>query len=119
MADGYREGHVYIQNIFAGIIKETDEGYEFAYDGGYLGRKDAAAVSLTMPLTEKEYKSAILFPFFDGLIPEGWLLEVAKRNWKIDAGDRFGLRLTVCRDCIGDVSVWSKAGADTPERRSP
>ena len=38
MADGYREGHVYIQNIFAGIIKETDEGYEFAYDGGYLGR---------------------------------------------------------------------------------
>jgi len=29
-----------------------------------------------------------LFPFFDGLIPEGWLLEFAEQTWKLDPGDR-------------------------------
>ena len=52
-----------------------------------------------------EYESAVLFPFFDGLIPEGWLLDIASRNWKLDKNDRFGLLIACCRDCIGDVSV--------------
>jgi serine/threonine-protein kinase HipA len=46
-----------------------------------------------------------MFPFFDGLIPEGWLLEIAEKNWKLDARDRMGLLLVCCRDCIGDVSI--------------
>ena len=28
----YRIGYVYIQKIYAGMIKETDEGYIFSYD---------------------------------------------------------------------------------------
>ena len=119
MAGAYREGCVYIQNIFAGIIKETEEGYEFAYDEEYLSREGAVAVSLTMPLAEKEYKSVVLFPFFDGLIPEGWLLDMARRNWKIDRNDRFGLLLCVCRDCIGDVSIRNKTNKVIPGRRNP
>jgi len=46
-----------------------------------------------------------LFPFFDGLIPEGWLLNIAEMNWKINHKDRMGLLLTCCQDCIGAVSV--------------
>ncbi|MBT9837475.1 hypothetical protein GPK58_12955 [Blautia sp. MCC270] len=49
--------------------------------------------------------TTILFPFFDGLIPEGWLLGVVSRNWKINQKDRFGLLLAACRDCIGDVCI--------------
>ena len=49
--------------------------------------------------------ATVLFPFFDGLIPEGWLLGVVSRNWKINQNDRFGLLLSVCRDCIGDVNI--------------
>lgn len=105
MAEEYRKGFVYVQKVFAGVIMETDEGYRFAYDKGYLENGDAVAVSLTLPLDEKEYVSTVLFPFFDGLIPEGWLLMVASRNWKIDANDRFGLLLSTCRDCIGDVCI--------------
>ena len=63
------------------------------------------AVSLTLPLSEKGYSASMLFSFFDGLVPEGWLLDVASRNWKINANDRFGLLLLACRDCIGDVSI--------------
>ena len=63
----------------AGILRETDEGYEFQYNGEYLADTTSMPVSLTLPLTDKPYKSPVLFPFFDGLIPEGWLLDVALR----------------------------------------
>lgn len=76
MESEYRKGYVYIQNCFAGIIAETEEGYIFSYDKKYLKREDAVAVSLTLPLREAPYETTILFPFFDGLIPEGWLLGV-------------------------------------------
>jgi serine/threonine-protein kinase HipA len=60
---------------------------------------------VTLPLREEPYVSTTLHPFFDGLIPEGWLLSVVVKNWKIDARDRMGLLLAVCRDCIGAVSL--------------
>lgn len=60
---------------------------------------------MALPLSEKPYKSPVLFPFFDGLIPEGWLLDVALRNTDISELDRFSLLLLCCKDCIGAVSV--------------
>ena len=89
----------------AGILKETDEGYEFQYYKEYLADEASKPVSLTLPLSEKPYKSPVLFPFFDGLIPEGWLLDVALRNTDISELDRFSLLLLCCKDCIGAVSV--------------
>ena len=103
--DAFRTAYVYVRNIYAGVLCETDEGYAFTYDGQYLSREDAGAVSMTLPLSEKTYTSKTLFPFFDGLIPEGWLLGVVSRNWKIDVKDRFGLLLIACRDGIGNVSI--------------
>ncbi|MGN0387183.1 MAG: HipA N-terminal domain-containing protein [Suilimivivens sp.] len=103
--EAFRTAYVYIRNIFAGMLFETDEGYSFSYDEQYLSRKDASAVSLTLPLSENIYTSKTLFPFFDGLIPEGWLLGVVSRNWKIDVKDRFGLLLVACKDGIGNVSI--------------
>ena len=75
------------------------------YDDEYLQQPDAAPVSLTMSLRQKEYESNVLFPFFDGLIPEGWLLDISVQNWKLDPRDRMGLLMTCCRDCVGAVSV--------------
>lgn len=100
-----RKGYVYVQDSFAGTIAETEDGYTFSYDTAYREREDAVAVSLTLPLSEEVYRSPTLFSFFDGLIPEGWLLEMVSRNWKIAEEDRFGLMLSACRDCIGDVWI--------------
>jgi len=93
------------QGKTAGILEETDEGYEFRYDEEYLADVTSRPVSLTLPLSEKPFKSPVLFPFFDGLIPEGWLLDVALRNTDISELDRFSLLLLCCKDCIGAVSV--------------
>lgn len=103
--DAFRTAYVYVRNDFAGILRETDAGYSFLYDAEYLKGEHASAVSLTLPLQSEEYTSKTLFAFFDGLIPEGWLLNVVSRNWKIDPKDRFGLLLVACKDPIGAVSI--------------
>ena len=103
-----RQAEVFYGNQLAGIISENDENYLFQYDESYLNFPNAKPVSLTLPLQEEPFESKILFPFFDGLIPEGWLLNIAVDNWKISPRDRFGLLLTLCKDCIGCVSVLPK-----------
>lgn len=94
-----------MEKAFAGQLREHEEGFTFKYDPEYLRSEKAVPVSLTLPLQESPYESNVMFPFFDGLIPEGWLLEIAERNWKIDERDRMGLLLVCCKDCIGAVSI--------------
>ncbi len=101
----FRKAYVYVRNIFAGVLSETDEGYSFSYTSEYLSRDNSSAVSLTLPLTEQTYTSKTLFSYFDGIIPEGWLLDAVSRNWKIDPKDRFGVLLVACKDSIGNVSI--------------
>ena len=96
---------IYFRDVLAGRLSETDEGYEFQYETIYLAMPQAEPISLTMPLRVEAYQSPVLFPFFDGLIPEGWLLEVAIRNTDISILDRMSLLLLCCKDCIGAVSV--------------
>lgn len=103
--EAYRTAYVYVRNTFAGTLKETDSGYSFIYDEEYIAKANSTAVSLTLPMQKEEYTSKTLFSFFDGLIPEGWLLNVVTDNWKIDRKDRFGLLLVACKDPIGNVSV--------------
>ena len=105
MMEAYRTAYVYVREVFAGELKETDFGYSFKYNEEYLKRQDSTAVSLTLPKREAEYTSNYLFSFFDGLIPEGWLLNVVTHNWKINQNDRFKILLVACRDPIGNVSI--------------
>jgi len=100
-----KQAKVFFQENFAGILTEDENGYTFVYNADYLQKKDTKAVSLTLPLSEKPYNSQVLFPFFDGLIPEGWLLEIAEQSWKINPRDRMSLLLACCKDCIGAVSI--------------
>lgn len=100
-----RHAQVYYKEYLAGILTEDDEGYLFHYEPAYLLMKEARPVSLTLPLQSEGYRSNVLFPFFDGLIPEGWLLDVAIRNTDISILDRMSLLLLCCKDCIGAISI--------------
>lgn len=100
-----RQAAIYYKETFAGILKEEDNGYSFEYEKEYLSDPNAVPVSLTLPLSGTKYNSTVLFPFFDGLIPEGWLLEIAIKNTDISILDRMSLLLLCCKDCIGAVSV--------------
>ena len=109
-----RQAEIYRKGILAGILTEDGGEYRFSYDEVYLANEDAQSVSLTLPLQTEAFVSPILFPFFDGLIPEGWLLDVALRNTDISILDRMSLLLLCCKECIGSVSVVpiNKEGGD-------
>ncbi|MCT4561316.1 MAG: HipA N-terminal domain-containing protein [Crocinitomicaceae bacterium] len=100
-----KRAKVYMHDTYAGKLTENENGYHFQYEESYLRQTDAEAISLTLPLTKEPYESKILFPFFDGLIPEGWLLDIAQKNWKLDPRDRMSILLKTCQDCIGAVSI--------------
>ncbi len=101
-----RKGSVYYQDSLAGIISENEEGdFVFQYDETYVKTHPDRFITFTMPVTTEPYIEKRLFAFFDGLVPEGWLLDIATRNWKIDRNDRMGLLLACCQNCIGAVSV--------------
>ena len=100
-----RKAKVYMHKSLAGYLTENENGYSFLYDPDYSSGETAKPVSLTLPLQDNPHISKTMFPFFDGLIPEGWLLEIAEKNWKLNARDRMGLLLACCRDCIGAVSI--------------
>jgi serine/threonine-protein kinase HipA len=96
---------IMMHDAIAGKLWQDEAGFHFQYEPTYLSSSSAEAVSLTLPLQEKIFTYRMLFPFFDGLIPEGWMLEIAEKNWKLNSRDRFELLLICCRDCIGAVSV--------------
>lgn len=100
-----RSGIVRIDGTHVGVIEERDDVVRFRYDAGWLARNDAVPVSLTMPLRPEPYDARGLHPFFENLLPEGWLLEIATTKLKIPKDDAFGLLLATCADCIGAVEI--------------
>ena len=100
-----RKAAIIMHNITAGWLTQDENGYHFEYDKTYLQLRSPQAISLTLPLQATSFDNKVLFPFFDGLIPEGWLLDIAEKNWKINPRDRMKLLLACCKDCIGAVSV--------------
>lgn len=101
-----RRGRVFYKENLAGIITETNDGeFVFQYDPYFVKNYPNDFITFTMPVIDAPYTDKQLFPFFEGLIPEGWLLDIATRNWKINRNDRMGLLLACCQNCIGAVSV--------------
>ena len=101
-----RTAEIFYHEILAGILTETDEGrFIFQYDEKYVLKHPHQFLTFTMPVIKYPYHDKHLFSFFEGLIPEGWLLDVAKTHYKINPNDRMGLLLACCQNCIGAVSV--------------
>ncbi len=103
MTDNYRKAIVYSGGIKAGILEETETGYRFTYDEDFIGHN--VPVSLSLPLRKEPYESKDLFPFFQGLIPEGWYLDIVSSTLKIDRDDDYGILLATCKETIGAISV--------------
>lgn len=101
-----RQANIYYQDNLAGVLTETDEGdFVFRYVDNYVKEHPNDFITFSIPVSDVPYREKRLFPFFEGLIPEGWLLDIASKNWKINRNDRMGLLLACCKNCIGAVSV--------------
>jgi len=101
-----RKAIVYKNDIPVGILIEEDNYYKFIYDDSYLLDNSKPSISLTMPKTQKEYKSKFLFPAFSNLLSEGVNRKLQSRTLKIDENDSFGLLLATANfDTVGAITV--------------
>lgn len=100
-----QKAKVLYRDHLAGYLERYEGGYRFYYEQAYLKGDNAKPVSLTLPLSNYPYTSRILFPFFDGLIPEGWLLNIARQSLNLKETDRFELLIALGGDTIGAVTV--------------
>ena len=108
-----RQAKVFYQDYLAGTLTETNDGeYIFKYDNNYVREHPQDFLTFSMPVRTEPFIENRLFPFFEGLIPEGWLLDIASKNWKLNRNDRMGLLLACCKNCIGAVSVEPKLESD-------
>lgn len=97
-----RQASVLVNSIEAGVLEELKGGkYKFTYRTDYNG----APVSLTMPLVNKSYEFDRFPPFFEGLLPEGIMLEALLRKYKLDRNDYFGQLIKVGQDLVGAVTI--------------
>ncbi len=106
-----RTARICLDGVPVGRLEEVEAGSEFRYDPDWAANEDALPISLTMPVRMEPYRSRGLHPFFENLLPEGWLLELSTLALKIPKDDAFGLLLATCRDCPGAVEVLPIEGA--------
>jgi HipA-like protein len=107
-----RLGRISLSGQPVGTIEEVEGGTRFTYSAAWLQRPDAVPVSLTLPLRAEPYVAQGLHPFFENLLPEGWLLEVSAKKLKIARDDAFGMLLATCADCVGAVEIEPIDAAD-------
>jgi serine/threonine-protein kinase HipA len=98
-----KKANVFVNGVLAGWLEELEKKkrYRFLYKDDYIG----GPVSLTMPLDRKEFFFDKFPPFFEGLLPEGIMLEALLKIKKIDRDDNMSQLLAVGKDMVGYVSV--------------
>lgn len=102
-----RKCRVFVNGIEAGILEELQylREYAFKYNREYI-EKGLPSVSLTLPLSEDEYRSPVLFPYFFNLLSEGENRAMQSSFHHIDIEDDFGILLATAQcDTVGAVTV--------------
>jgi serine/threonine-protein kinase HipA len=101
-----KKAEVFMHGVQAGVLEELVPGksYRFYYMEDYNG----SPISLTMPVEGREFFFQNFPPFFDGLLPEGILLEGLLKQKKIDKYDYFSQLVAVGNDLVGAVTVQEK-----------
>ncbi|MBE5918527.1 MAG: type II toxin-antitoxin system HipA family toxin [Pseudobutyrivibrio ruminis] len=94
-----------IQTLVGKIAGESYLDARFSYEREYLDNKDAAAISISLPLQQEAYSPAKTKNFFESLLPEGFSRK-AVANWmKADENDYISILAELGRECLGAIKI--------------
>ena len=98
-----KRASIYVDGLLAGELQEIQRGKQYCFI--YLESYQGSSVSLEMPTNQKVYNFDRFPPFFEGLLPEGIMLEGLLRQTKLDRNDLMGQLMTVGNDVVGNVTI--------------
>jgi serine/threonine-protein kinase HipA len=98
-----KRAEVSMHGIPAGILEKIESGNKYWFT--YFEKYNGPSIALTMPVDEKEFVFDRFPPFFDGLLPEGVLLEGLLKQRKIDKFDYLCQLIAVGNDLVGAITV--------------
>lgn len=98
-----KRAKIFVNGIWAGELTEMERGKNYIFT--YLENYKGPPVSLEMPIVQPLHHYDRFPPFFEGLLPEGVMLEGLLRQTKLDRNDFMGQLITVGGDLVGNVTV--------------
>lgn len=93
---------IFVQDQPAGTLEKHANGkYSLRYYPDYAG----PPISLTLPKQQLAYEFDDFPAVFEGLLPEGPMLEALLKRGKLDRNDYFGQLLKVGENLVGALNV--------------
>lgn len=100
-----RSACVYYNNILAGYLLQNGRRFAFLYDPQYVASRNPS-IALDMPKKKRFFNSPYLFPYFQGLLPEGANKSFFCDRLGIPRSDKFMMLLKLANyETIGAVTV--------------
>ena len=104
-----RSACVYYNDILAGHLLQNSKGYAFFYDSNYATSRNPS-IALDMPKKKRLFRSPYLFPYFQGLLPEGANKTFYCERLGINRSDKFAMLLNLANhETIGAVTVRKRS----------
>jgi serine/threonine-protein kinase HipA len=106
---------IHVGSPRAGTLEQRPNGYRFAYEPDYKG----PPVFLGIPVAQGSREWDAFPPPFDGLLPEGQLLEQLLVTRKLDRSDKWGQLAAVGGDLTGFLSALPEDSSSPPHVSAP
>ena len=107
--DKVRSACVYYNDILAGDLLQNSRGYAFFYDSDYVASRNPS-IALDMPKKKRLFRLPYLFPYFQGLLPEGANNTFYCERLGIKRTDKFAMLLNLANhETIGAVTVRERS----------
>ncbi len=87
-----------------GTLALVDGRLNYIYSPDWLSRKDAIALSNSLPLQEEPFDDRKSRPFFAGLLPEGQMRRLIAKQFHVSGQNDFALLDHIGGECAGAVT---------------
>lgn len=77
----------------------------FSYDESYITSSAARAISLSLPLSKKDFDTDATKSFFDGLLPEGFTRQCVADSIHASSDDYISILRQLGSECLGAIQI--------------
>lgn len=94
------------QFVQAGCITGSNfRDAAFSYDESYIASPSAHAISLSLPLSKKDFDTDATKTFFDGLLPEGFTRQCVAESIHASSDDYISILRELGSECLGAIQI--------------